>query len=234
MKPRKVGRYTVLERIAEGGSAEVFRGLEDRGHGIQRLVAIKLILWQLADETRFLELFREETKLSLGLNHPNIVLTFDSGEDESGRPFIVLEHVHGRTLRAVLDRLADTGQRLPVELASFIAEQAAKALQYAHSFVEPLTGRVLNIVHRDISPQNLMISYDGIPKLIDFGVAKVVQEKDRTQTGVLKGKPAYLSPEQIGGLPLDGRSDLFALGAVLWETLTGGKLFGGGSPLSVL
>jgi serine/threonine protein kinase len=223
--PRQLGRYLLLERIATGGSAEIYRGLHESG-GIQRLVAIKCVHAAHADNESFLKFFRSEINLTLGFNHPGIVRTLDFGE-EDGRPFIVFEYVHGRSLRQITDRLAEQKKMMPISLATFICEQAAGALHYAHDFQEPVTGRVLNIIHRDISPQNIMVSYDGVPKLIDFGIAKVLQDGDRTIAGFIKGKPAYLSPEQASGQQLDARSDVFALGIVLWELLAGRRLFGG-------
>ncbi|HUP58487.1 MAG TPA: serine/threonine-protein kinase, partial [Bdellovibrionota bacterium] len=223
--PRQLGRYLLLERIATGGSAEIYRGLHESG-GIQRLVAIKCVHAAHADNESFLKFFRSEINLTLGFNHPGIVRTLDFGE-EDGRPFIVFEYVHGRSLRQITDRLSEQKKMMPISLATFICEQAAGALHYAHDFQEPVTGRVLNVIHRDISPQNIMVSYDGVPKLIDFGIAKVLQDGDRTIAGFIKGKPAYLSPEQAAGTPLDARSDVFALGIVLWELLAGRRLFGG-------
>jgi serine/threonine-protein kinase len=229
---RKLGRYILLDAIAQGGFAEVYRGLEDRGQGAQRLVAVKCILEEHASQPAFRKFFREEMRLSLGLNHPNIVQTYDCGE-EDGAPYLVFELVPGKTLKQVIDRLHESSQQLPAPLAVFIAEQAARALQYAHSFHDPLKGSVDTIVHRDITPHNLILSYVGVPKLIDFGIAKATQADDLTRTseGIVKGKPTYLSPEQVLGLPLDGRCDIFALGIVLWEALTGRRIFAG-IPLS--
>jgi eukaryotic-like serine/threonine-protein kinase len=225
-EPKKIGRYQILDRIAEGGAAEVYRGLLDTGIGPHRIVAIKRIHDERADDATFLEFMREETQLCKALCHPNVVQTLDCGE-ESGKPFIVLEYVNGRSLKQVLERLADLGRPIPVELAAFIGEQSASALHYGHVFTDPGTGKTLNIIHRDVSPQNILVSYAGIPKLIDFGIAKVLQNGDKTRSGLIKGKPAYLSPEQALGKAVDARSDLFALGIVLWEALTGRSLFGG-------
>jgi hypothetical protein len=223
---KKLGRYTLLDRIAEGGAAEVYRGLVDRGEGVQRLVAVKCIHPEHLEDVSFLQFFHDETKLSLRLCHANIVQMLDRGEDDSN-PYIVLEYVHGRSIKQINDRLSQLQKPFPVELAAYVAERSAAALHYAHEFRDPHTDIVLNIIHRDVSPQNVMVSYDGVPKLIDFGIAKVLQRGDLTKAGVIKGKPAYLSPEQAMGRPIDARSDLFSLGIVLWEMLTGGRLFGG-------
>lgn len=232
-KVQKLGRYYLLNRIAQGGFAEVYRAVLDAGEGIHRLVAVKCLHSDHGIDTEFSRAFRSEIKVSLGLAHPNIVPTFDFGE-ESGRPYIVFEYIHGRSLRQVLTRMSDRSRVLSVEHSAFIIEQSAAALHYAHTFRDPITRDPVEIIHRDVSPQNILISFEGVPKLIDFGIAKVMAAaegksglSERTRTGVIKGKPAYLSPEQIRGDTLDGRSDVFALGIVLWETLTGVRLFGG-------
>lgn len=222
---KKLGRYSLLNRLAEGGTAEVYRGLLDKGDGTQRLVAVKALHRAHAADETYLDFIREETKLMVGLCHPNIVQTLDAGED-NGRPFIVFEYVHGRSLKQVVDRLSDLGRPFQVELATFIAEQAAGALHYGHVFQNP-SGSTLHIIHRDVSPHNIMVAYDGVPKMIDFGIAKVLQRGEQTKAGIIKGKPAYLSPEQALLKPVDARSDIFALGTVLWESLTGRRLFGG-------
>jgi serine/threonine protein kinase len=149
-------------------------------------------------------------------------------------PFIVFEFVHGRSVKQIVDRLGKLGKPFPVELLVFIAQQTAAGLSYAHVFEDPSTDKILNIIHRDVSPHNIMVSYDGVPKIIDFGIAKVLQRGDQTKAGLIKGKPAYLSPEQALGRPVDGRSDLFSLGTVIWEALTGRRLFGGMDKASTL
>src|SRR6185295_6298723 len=169
----------LLDRLAEGGTAEVYRGLMDKGDGKQRLIAIKALHREHSDDITFLDFIREETKLMQGLCHPNIVQTLDFGE-ENGRPFIVFEYVHGRSLKQIVDRLADLSRPLQVDFATFIAEAAAGALHYGHVFEDQTTHEVLNIVHRDVSPHNIMIAYDGVPKLIDFGIAKVLQRDSQT------------------------------------------------------
>jgi serine/threonine protein kinase len=234
-KIQKIGRYYLLNLIAQGGFAEVYRALLEAGDGIHRLVALKSLHSDHSRDSEFSRAFRSEIKVSLGLTHPNIVPTFDFGEEE-GRPYIVFDYLHGRSLRQVLTRIEEKSRVLAVEHAASIIEQAAAALHYAHTFRDPITREPIEIIHRDVSPQNILISFEGVPKVIDFGIAKVMAAagegpfplpEDRTRTGVIKGKPAYLSPEQIRGEGLDGRSDVFALGIVLWETLTGVRLFGG-------
>jgi serine/threonine protein kinase len=161
------------------------------------------------------------------------VQVYDFGEEQS-QPFITMELVDGKNLRQLLNRFRELGQSFPVELAAHIIEQAASGLHYAHNYKDKITGDSLNVVHRDISPQNILISYDGSVKIIDFGIAKATTNSEHTRAGVIKGKPSYLAPEQISGDPLDGRSDLFALGTVFWELLVGKKLFAGDNDLAVL
>ena len=171
-------------------------------------------------------MFRDEIRVSMGLTHPNIATLHDFGE-ENGQPYIVMEWVDGKDLRQHISRLNDFGQPIPVDLAALIISEAASGLHYAHTFRDKATGSALNIVHRDISPRNILISYDGIVKVIDFGIAKATSNLDVTNSGMIKGKPSYLAPEQLSKVPVDRRCDIFSLGTVLWELLIGKKLFAG-------
>ncbi len=231
---KKFGRYFLLDHIAQGGMAEIFRARLASVDGAARLIVIKRIQSGYGTNSDFLRMFKSEIKVTMSLNHPNIVQVYDFGEEQS-QPYIAMEFVDGKSLRQFLARISEIKQIFPAELSSFIIGQVAQGLGYAHAFKDKLTGQHFNIVHRDISPQNILISYDGAVKIIDFGIAKVATSgSDLTRAGVIKGKPSYLSPEQINGEPLDGRSDIFGLGIVFWELLTGKKLFAGENDLAVL
>lgn len=230
---KKFGRYFLLDLIAQGGMAEIYRARLAAKDGAGRLVVVKRIQAGFGSNDEFLKMFKSEIKVTMGLNHPNIVQVYDFGEEQA-QPFITMELVDGKNLRQLLNRFKELGQPFPVELASYIIEQSASGLHYAHTYKDKISGDALNVVHRDISPQNLLVSYEGGVKIIDFGIAKATTNSENTRAGVIKGKPSYLSPEQISGDPLDGRTDLFALGAVFWELLVGKKLFAGDNDLAVL
>ncbi len=230
---RKFGRYFLLDHLAQGGMAEIYRARMAAVDGAGRLIVIKKVIAGYGSNREFLQMFRSEIKVTMGFNHPNIVQLYDFGE-EHGQPYIAMELVDGKNLRQFISRFHELKQTFPVELAAYIIEQSASGLHYAHSYKDKISGSPLNIVHRDVSPQNILISFEGNVKVIDFGIAKATTNMESTRAGVIKGKPSYLSPEQISGEVLDGRSDLFALGAVLWELLTGKKLFAGENELAVL
>ncbi|HLD99647.1 MAG TPA: serine/threonine-protein kinase [Bdellovibrionota bacterium] len=230
---KKFGRYFLLDQIAQGGMAEIYRARFASADAAGRLIVIKRIQSGYGGNTEFLQMFKSEIKVTMGFNHPNIVQLYDFGE-EMNQPYIAMEFVDGRNLRQFITRSADAKQPFPIEHAAYIIEQAACGLHYAHSFKDKITGQHLNIIHRDISPQNVLISYDGSVKVIDFGIAKATTNSEATRAGVIKGKPSYLSPEQISGDTLDARCDIFALGAVLWELLAGKKLFAGENDLAIL
>ncbi len=231
--PDRFGQYEILERISSGGMAELFRARRSGVEGFQKIVAIKKILPHIAGDEEFITMFADEAKLAAQLNHPNIVHIFDLGKIEAGGYFIAMEHVEGRDLRSILHMARETGLRLPVPLAVAIAAKVAAALDYAHRRRGD-DGRELNIVHRDVSPPNILVSTEGDIKLCDFGIAKAASKVSRTESGALKGKVPYMSPEQAWGKPVDQRSDIYSLGAVLFEMLTGRKLFQGDSDLNVL
>ncbi len=230
---KKFGKYYLLDLLAQGGMAEIYRARLAASDGAGRVLVIKKIQASYGENRDFLQMFKSEIKVTLGFNHPNIVQLYDFGE-ENHQPYIAMEWVDGRNLRQLLNRFAEIKRPFPIELATYIAERAAAGLQYAHSYRDKISGDHLSIVHRDISPQNILISFEGNVKVIDFGIAKAATNSESTRAGIIKGKPSYLSPEQISGEVLDGRSDIFALGAVLWETLTGKKLFAGENDLAVL
>jgi TonB family protein len=231
--PDRFGQYELLERIASGGMAELFRARRTGVEGFQKIVAIKKILPHIADNDEFITMFADEAKLAAELNHPNIVHIYDLGKIEAGGYFIAMEYVEGTDLRTILRSGRNVNLPLPVPLAVYIASKVASALDYAHRRRDP-RGEELKIVHRDVSPQNILISHEGEIKLCDFGIAKADRKVSRTETGSLKGKLQYMSPEQAWGKPIDHRSDLFSLGCVLHEMLTGERLFRGDSDMTIL
>jgi TonB family protein len=231
--PDHFGQYEILERIASGGMAELYKAKRTGVEGFQKIVAIKKILPHLADDEAFVTMFADEAKLAAQLNHPNIIHIYDLGKIQAGGYFIAMEYVDGRDLRAIQQAGRNLGVPLPVPLAVYVASKVASALDYAHRRRDA-DGHELNIVHRDVSPQNILISYEGDIKLCDFGIAKAASKASKTQSGALKGKIQYMSPEQAWGKPIDRRSDLFSLGVVLHELLTGERLFGGETDINVL
>jgi TonB family protein len=231
--PDHFGQYEILERIASGGMAELYKAKRTGVEGFQKIVAIKKILPHLADDEEFITMFADEAKLAAQLNHPNIIHIYDLGKIQAGGYFIAMEYVDGRDLRAIQKSGRELGVPLPVPLAVYIASKVASALDYAHRRRDA-EGHDLHIVHRDVSPQNILISYEGDIKLCDFGIAKATSKASQTQSGALKGKLQYMSPEQAWGKPIDRRSDLFSLGVVLHELLTGDRLFRGDTDIEVL
>lgn len=221
---KKFGKYFLLDLIGEGGMAEIFRARLAAVDASGRLLVIKRIQAAYSNNAEFLQMFKSEVQVTMRFTHPNIVQLYESGE-ENGMQFIAMEFVDGRNLRQVLSKLNHRQAKMPIPAACYIIEQTAHGLHYAHSFKDRITGEPLNLVHRDVSPQNLLVSYDGNIKVIDFGIAKAATNGESTRAGVIKGKLSYLSPEQVLGEVLDSRSDIFAMGIVLWELLTGKRLF---------
>ena len=220
-------RYQILKRLDKGGMAEVFLGRSSGLEGFDKAVAIKRVLPNLAANEKFVRMFLDEAKLSLHLDHANIVSVFDVGMS-AGTYFIVMEYIDGTNLK----KLLDSGP-IPVELACYILIEVCKGLVYAHGKVDR-DGRPLNIVHRDISPPNILLSREGEVKVTDFGLARAVSQLESTDPGVVKGKFAYLSPEAAWGEEVDLRTDVFAAGIVLWEAVTGRRLFQGDTDLGTL
>ncbi len=219
------GKYYLLDRIGVGGMAEVFLAIALGPQGFQRTLVIKRMLAHLSQDTAFVKMFIDEAKLSGLLSHPNLVQIFEFGQiDESF--FIAMEHVQGETLLAVQAKLADQARIAPVGASLEIIRQACLGLNYAHG-LQSATGQPIGIVHRDVSPSNIMLSFHGGVKILDFGIARVTEElrETKTQAGTMKGKVAYMSPEQVRMEQTDGRSDIFAVGIVLHEMLTGRRLF---------
>ena len=226
------GKYFLLERINVGGMAEVYKAKTVGVEGFEKIVAIKRILPSVAEDEEFIKMFVDEAKITSQLNHANLAQTFDLGKIDDTY-YIAMEYVPGRDLRAVFERLKRRGERMPQGLAAFVMARVCEGLDYAHRKRDH-SGRELNIVHRDVSPQNVIVSFEGEVKLIDFGIAKAANKITKTQAGILKGKFGYMSPEQVRGLSLDRRSDIFAAGVVLYELCTGERLFTGSSDFSVL
>jgi serine/threonine protein kinase len=212
--------------------AEVFKAKRTGVEGFEKVVAVKRILPHLSDNKEFVDMFIDEAKMVAGLTHPNIVQIFDLGKIESSY-FIAMEYVHGRDLRSILRRCKDRDLRIPLDLTVLVASKVCAALEYAHRKKDP-RGRPMKIVHRDVSPQNILISFEGEVKLTDFGIAKAATKASTTERGALRGKLLYMSPEQAWGKPLDRRSDIFSLGIVLYEMLTERKPFLANSEVSIL
>lgn len=219
---RPYGQYTLVRRLANGGMAEVYLATAESSCGFEKTVAIKRVHPHLAGASESPVSLTEEAKLAVGLNHPNIVRTFDLGHAE-GADFLVMEHVDGCDLQYVVDALARQGRRLPVYLAVHVMAEVCRGLHYAHTHRDE-DGRPAGIVHRDISPQNVLLGTSGEVKLTDFGIAKTETRRSRSTGGVIKGKYYYMSPEQASGAALDHRSDIFSAGVVLWEILVGRRL----------
>lgn len=229
--PQAFGRYILTQKIAMGGMAEIFRAKSVGAEGFEKVVVIKRILPHFSEDEGFVTMFKDEAKMAGHLSHANVVQIFDFDEAE-GLFYIAMEYVEGRDLKRVLDHGAKIGKPLSIAQAVHILIEAALGLHYAHTRV--VDGEPLKIVHRDVSPHNVMVSFNGEVKIMDFGIAKAASRSTNTRVGTVKGKCAYMSPEQARGKPLDARSDLFALGVCLWEMLTGKRLFVGESDFETL
>ncbi len=220
-KMDRIGPYVLHQKVARGGMAELFLADYEREDGFRRKVAIKRILPHLAGNQNFIGMFTREARVAALLQHPNVVQIFDYGNIENAY-FIAMEFIDGKNLGEVIKEF---GHGLPVEIAVFIMSQVCKGLDYSHNKKDDNTGEPFKIVHRDISPQNLLISYQGEVKISDFGISKARSEPSLTQAGVVKGKLVYLSPEQALGEHIDHQADIYALGLVFYETLTGKRVY---------
>jgi len=231
-KPELYGKYLLIDLISVGGMAEVFKAKVLGVSGFHKIVAIKRILPSFSEQKEFVNMFVDEANIAGELHHHNIAQIYDLGEID-GTYYISMELVDGKDLRAIFDRLKNIQKPMPINMAAYICEKILAGLDYAHN----KTGsahKELNIVHRDVSPPNILISYNGEVKLVDFGIAKAAGKISKTQAGVLKGKFGYMSPEQVRGLTVDPRSDLFSVGVVLWEMLAGKRLFVGDNDYDTL
>lgn len=225
----EVGRYVIKRKLAEGGMAEIFLASAVGPEGFSKDVVIKVVKSFLAKDSQFVQMFIAEARLVSRLNHANVVQIFDFGKHGDSF-YLAMEYVRGASLWDLRKRCRDRGVPFPPTLAAEIGAQVARGLHYAHALSEG--GQRIGVVHRDVTPHNVLLSFDGAVKLTDFGIAKATTTQ--TAPGMLKGKFAYMAPEQARGEKVDARTDLFALGIVLWELLTGGRLFSGDSDLAVL
>ncbi|MBI3202353.1 MAG: serine/threonine protein kinase [Myxococcales bacterium] len=225
-------RYRVLEKIASGGMAEVFRAESAGLEGFKKTVAIKRVLPHLSEKKQFIGMFLDEARLSAHLSHSNCVQVFDIGVGDNTY-FIVMEFVDGADLKAIIDQSRRGGQPFPLELAALICLRICEGLSYAHEATDG-RGQTLGIVHRDMSPPNVLITRHGEVKIVDFGLAKANSQLEKSEPGIIKGKFSYLSPEAALGQPIDARTDIFAVGIILWEMLAGRRLFLGDSDLDTV
>lgn len=216
------GRYNLVRKVAQGGMAEIFLAKFQGIGGFEKKIIIKRILPRFSENQEFIKMLIHEAKIAVQLHHQNIVQIYDLGKVRNTY-FISMEYIRGKDLRTVLNRLKAQGLQMPQELAVFITREICKGLDYAHNITDQ-HGEPLNLVHRDISPPNILLSLEGEVKIIDFGIAKATSQATDTQAGVFKGKFAYMAPEQAAGIPVDRRSDIFATGLILWEMLTCNKL----------
>jgi serine/threonine protein kinase len=215
--------YQVLAKLATGGMAEIFLARGASAAGVERYVVLKRILRERASDATFVQMFLEEARLAAQLNHPHVAQVYDIGKLGDSY-FFTMEYVHGETVRALLHRARSLRREIPLGNVLTVISHTASGLHHAHERIG-MDGRPLGIVHRDVSPSNLMISYEGSVKVVDFGVAKAENRASETRSGTVKGKISYLSPEQCRGAPVDRRSDLFSLGIVFWEMLTTERLY---------
>jgi eukaryotic-like serine/threonine-protein kinase len=229
---RRFGRYLLLDHLVDGGMAEICRA-RFLGEQADKIVAIKMIQAQSSEDETFKTMFMDEIKVAFGMDHPNIAHTTDYGVEE-GRIYTAMEYVDGKNLKQYMDRLRSKNFVFPVEISTYIVSQVCMGLHYAHISTDKLSGKLNKIIHRDISPHNIMVTYDGVVKIIDFGIAKAETNSDATQAGTIKGKLSYLAPEYLEGNDLDARYDQFAVGITLWEMLCNRKLFQADHDLAVL
>ncbi|MDP1918330.1 MAG: serine/threonine-protein kinase [Myxococcales bacterium] len=228
----RFGKYTLIDRIAVGGMAEIFLARQAGIENFEKTIVIKRIRPHLSKQPNFVKMFLNEAKLAAQLNHPNIVQIYDLGRIGESY-FIAMEYVFGRDMRRIIPKADSLGIPFPMVYALKIASSVCEGLYYAHQKTDTY-GVALNIVHRDVTPENIFVSFDGTVKVLDFGIAKAANQIEQTRAGEIKGKLSYMSPEQCMGKHLDNRSDLFSLGTVLYEWLTGFKLFTGDSEVAIL
>ena len=229
-----VGQYVLARELARGGMGEIWLARQSGTPEFERLVVLKRVISSGGDDSSAMTMFLDEARIASKLSHPNIVQVFELGRD-GGSVFLVMEYLTGQTLSRFARRMVEKDGRVPASLAVAIVASAAKGLGYAHRRVD-LEGKPLNIVHRDVSPQNLFVTYDGEVKVLDFGIARAAGRMGRTMTGVIKGKVAYMSPEQAagGGVVVTGAADVYAMGIILFELITGTRLYKNLDDLGVL
>lgn len=221
---RQVGRYRVVRHLASGGMAELYIARQESVGGFEKPVVLKILQPRYAQIPRVVTMFLDEARLAAKLNHPSVVHVYDVAED-AGLKYIAMEYIHGETIADIVTRGLGANKYLPLEHAVHVVRQAAAGLAYAHDRREP-DGRVTRIVHRDVSPTNILVSYEGQTKIVDFGIARA-QDELREEAGILPGKASYMSPEQVRGASIDHRADIFALGIILYELTLCQRLFRG-------
>lgn len=224
-QPPRFGKYLLVEKLASGGMAQLYRGKILGDQGFEKFIAIKQILPHLAEEKEFLSSFIDEAKLAALLHHQNIVQIYDFGNVE-GAYFITMEYLFGKDLRVIAQKSKEKNLPFSIEHCLFIISRICAGLDYAHK-LKDFQGKPLNIIHRDVSPQNIIITYEGDVKIVDFGIAKARSRSTITQVGMIKGKVAYMAPEQALGKNIDSRSDIFPTGILLYEMLSGKRMFTG-------
>ena len=223
MQFKKFGKYSVIKKVASGGMADILLSISLSPTGFGRFVVIKKALAKFSDNQDFNEMFKNEAKVACNLKHKNITPIYEFGVEKE-QFFLTMEYILGKNLREITKKIASQKKEIGIDNAIYIIKEVASGLNYAHNAIDSNTGLPLNIIHRDVSPQNIMISFDGDIKLIDFGIAKIA-DTNLTKAGHLKGKFSYMSPEQAQGDKIDERTDIFCLGIILWELLTGKRLF---------
>jgi serine/threonine-protein kinase len=216
-------RYRVVEKLESGGMAEVFRAESEGLQGFRKQVAIKRVLPHLSEKKKFIAMFLDEARLSAQLSHSNCVQVFDIGVGDNAF-FIVMEYVDGANLKGIAESVKKQGKDFPVPAAAWIAHEICKGLSYAHELTDQ-NGMPMNLVHRDMSPPNVLVTKYGEVKIVDFGLAKASSQLEKSEPGIIKGKFSYLSPEAALGQEVDKRTDIFAVGIILWELLAGQRLF---------
>jgi serine/threonine-protein kinase len=228
----RFGKYTLIDRVAVGGMAEIFVAHQSGLAGFEKIIVIKRIRPHLSNQANFVKMFLNEAKLAAQLTHPNIVQIYDLGKIADSY-FIAMEYIFGRDMRRIIPKADELGIPFPMVYALKIASSVCEGLYYAHQKCDPY-GNPLHLVHRDVTPENIFVSFDGTVKILDFGIAKAANQFEQTKAGEIKGKLSYMSPEQCMGTSLDCRSDIFSLGVALYEWLTGFKLFTGDSEVAIL
>ncbi|MGD0528799.1 MAG: serine/threonine-protein kinase, partial [Polyangiaceae bacterium] len=222
-KVTDIGRYRLIAELARGGMGIVFLALVRGPGGFNKLFCVKVLRGQMAEDQKLVSMFLEEARLAAKLNHPNVVQTIEVGSD-GGQHFIAMEYLEGQSLHSIQTRARRKDMSFPLAYHLHVLVQLLEGLQYAHSATD-FDGTPLRLVHRDVSPHNVFVAYEGQVKVLDFGIAKALDSSNDTNSGVLKGKIAYMAPEQAAGEPLDGRADIFSAGVMLWEAATGQRMW---------
>ena len=233
---QRFGKYFILDHLIDGGMAKIYRA-RFLGEEADKIIAIKMIKGQFSSDDNFKKMFLDELNVIFGFEHPNVINTFDYGMHK-GQLYVAMEYCDGKSVNEYINKLKKQKCHIPIDITISIVSQICRGLHYVHKFTDKLTGKKRNIIHRDISPHNIMLGYEGAVKVIDFGIAKVNADSkvnsDVTQSGTIKGKISYLSPEYIEGVELDHRYDQFATGITLWEMLCGRKLFEASNNMAIL